>query len=295
VNLRGAIAGLAGGVGLVIGVVGVAVVAAATLVALGVPAESRADDAPAATPPPTVAAAPRPTELVVALSLADPALQAGVVRGRDVVLARGLEVELARIIAERLGIKSVRFVAVRPASRLLSSSADWDLALDSVEPSRSASSVAELTTPYLATDQAVLLRRSTARPRSLAELRTRQLCAVTGTDGARAIASLAPDAPALKVSGTTRLLQLVQTGACDAAVVDGIKAGRLIEGRKALVGPFAARVSYGSGLVVAVSRTSSIPAPAVDRVVKRLRVNGTLSRLARFWLGVDPAALPVLR
>ena len=75
------------------------------------------------------------------------------------MLARGLEVELARIIAERLGVKRVRFVAVRPASRLLSSSANWDLALDSVEPSRSASSVAELTTPYLATDQAVLLRR----------------------------------------------------------------------------------------------------------------------------------------
>ena len=293
-NLRGAIAALAGGVGLVIGVVGVAVVAAATLVALGIPAESRADDAPAHTPAPPTVAAPRPAELVVALSLADPALQAGVVRGRDVVLARGLEVELARIIAERLGVKRVRFVAVRPASRLLASSANWDLALDSVEPSRSASSVAELTTPYLATDQAVLLRRSTARPRSLSALKSRQLCAVAGTNGARAIAALAPDTPALKVPGTTRLLQLVQTGACDAAVVDAVKAGRLVEGRKALVGPFAARISYGSGLVVAVSRTSSIPAAAVDRVVKRLRVNGTLSRLARFWLGVDPAALPVL-
>ncbi len=294
-NLRSAVAALAGGVGLVIGVVGVAAVAAAALIALGVPAEGRADDAaPGASSVPATKAS-RPSELVVALSLADPALQAGVVRGRDVVLARGLEVELARIIAERLGVKRVRFVAVRPASRLLTSSADWDLALASVEPSRSASSVAELSTSYLATDQAVLLRRGTSRPRTLVELRTRQLCAVAGTNGAKAIASLAPESPAIRAPGVERLLQLVQTGACDAAAVDAIRAGRLVEGRKALVGPFAARISFGSGLVVAVSRTSTIPAPAVDRVVQRLRINGTLSRLARFWLGVDPAALPVLR
>jgi ABC-type amino acid transport substrate-binding protein len=294
VNVGGAFRALAGGLGLVIGVVGVAVVSAVTLIALGIPADSRADDAPTAT---QTTAAPLPSQLVVALNLADPALQAGVVRGRDVVLARGLEVEVARNIAERLGVKSVRFVAVRQESRLLSdllaSRADWDIAL-SFSPTHPGSSVAELTTPYLATDQAVLLRRSTARPRTLAELRTRQLCAITGTNGAKAIAAIAPDAPALKVSGVTRLLELVQTGACDAAVVDAVKAGRLIEGRKALVGPFAARIPYGSGLVVGVSRTSSIPAAAVDRVVKRLRTNGTLSRLARNWLGVDPAALPVL-
>lgn len=293
-NLRGAMTAFAGGVGLVIGVVGVAVISAVTLVALGIPADSRADDAPA---PAVTPAAPLPAELVVALSFSDPALQAGVVRGRDVVLARGLEVELARNIGERLGIKSIRFVAVRPASRLLSDllsrRADWDLAL-SFESPRSTSPVAQLTAPYLATDQAVLLRRSTARPRSLAELRTRQLCAVAGTNGARTIASLAPEAPALKVAGTARLLQLIQTGACDAAVVDAIKAGRITEGHRALVGPFAARIAHGSGLVVGVSRTSTVPATAVDRIVKRLRANGTLSRLARFWLGVDPAALPVL-
>ena len=52
-NLRGAIAALAGGVGLVVGVVGVAAVGAAALIALGVPADGRADDAPpAAAPPP---------------------------------------------------------------------------------------------------------------------------------------------------------------------------------------------------------------------------------------------------
>ena len=294
-NLRGAVAALAGGVGLVIGVVGVAAVGAAALIALGVPADGRADDAPPAAAPAPPAKVGQEPELVVALNLADPALQAGVIRGREVVLARGLEVELARLIAERLGVPRIRFVAVRSTTRLLTASADWDIALAAVEPGRLANSAAELSASYLATDQAVLLRRSTSRPRKLADLRTRQLCAVTGTNGAKAIAALAPKSPAIRVAGDERLLQLVQTGACDAAVVDAIKAGRLVEGRKVLVGPFAARIRFGDGLVVATSRASSIPGPAVDRVVRRLRVNGTLSRLARFWLGVDPAALPVLR
>ena len=62
---------------------------------------------------------PRPTELVVALGLGDPVLQAGVVRDGQVILARGLEVDIARDLARRLGIPRVRFVFVRPASRLL--------------------------------------------------------------------------------------------------------------------------------------------------------------------------------
>ena len=63
-------------------------------------------------PPPA-----RPTSLVVALSLGDSGLQAGVVRGREVILARGFEVELARLLARRLGGRVVRFIDVRPPGR----------------------------------------------------------------------------------------------------------------------------------------------------------------------------------
>lgn len=71
---RKAFAALVGGLGVVAGIIGSTAVAAAVLVALGLPSEGRADDSPA---PVTQ---PRPTELVVALHLGDPVLQAGVVR-----------------------------------------------------------------------------------------------------------------------------------------------------------------------------------------------------------------------
>ena len=60
-----------------------------------------------------------PGELVVALSMPAPGFQVGAVRGRDVVLAKGLEIDLARALARRLGIPRVRFVNERLFSTLL--------------------------------------------------------------------------------------------------------------------------------------------------------------------------------
>jgi ABC-type amino acid transport substrate-binding protein len=288
---RAALAALAGGIGLVLGVLGVAVVIAVALVALGIPDEVRAGDAPQ--PVATDPVAP-PDELVVGLSLADPALEAGVVRGREVVLARGLEVEVARKLAERLKIPKVRFVAVRPAARLLASRGDWDIALTAIESPRIPSAV-DVTMPYLATDQALVLRKGLKRPYSLAKLRELQLCVVKHTNGAEAVATIHPDRPTQNAPNLKRLLQLVQTGACDVAAIDAVKAGRLVDGKKALLGPVAARILFGSGMVVVVSRDGAVDVTDVDRAVHRLRANGTLSKLARFWLGVDPAALPILR
>jgi ABC-type amino acid transport substrate-binding protein len=55
------------------------------------------------------------------------------------------------------------------------------------------------------------------------------------------------------------------------------------------------RIRHGKGLVVAVARGGGVAVADVDRELARLRRDGTLGRLARTWLGLDPAALPVLR
>lgn len=290
--MRRAIGALAGGLGVAAGVVSSAVVAATLLVALGLPAQGRADDA-AAQP----ALAARPTELVVALSLGDPALQAGVVRDRRVILARGLEVELARALARRLRIRSVRFVDVRPSSRLLASGLrPWGVAIASVRPTRVASAATDLSVPYLGTDQAVVPRRGLPRPRALVDLRARDVCAVRGSDGAAAISSsVRPVSRPLLAPSTGRLLELVQTGVCDAALVDATAVGRLLAGKGSRFGSITAKVEHGGGLVVAVTRDGPVPVAEVDRALRRLRADGTLHRLARAWLGIDPARLRTLR
>jgi len=283
---------LAGGIGLVAGLV-VCAIAAAGLLALGMPADSRADDPPST----TVAPEPRPTELVVALGLGDPVLQAGVVRDGEVIIARGLEVDIARSLAKRLGIPHVRFVYVKPASRLLVATVrPWDLTIASIRPVGAASASADLSDPYLGTDQAVVLRRGLPPLSTLGDLRRKITCALRGSDGARAIAvSVRPFVKPILARSETRLLELVQTGACDAALVDAGSAGQFVAGRGGILGPVSAKVERGGGYVVAVTRGGPIAVSEVDRALARMRADGTMHRLARQWLGIDPARLRPLR
>ncbi len=239
----------------------------------------------------------QPATLVVALSLGDSPLQAGVVKGRDVILARGFEVELARTLARRLGAPVGRFVDVRPPGRLLAAGAPaWQLALAAIEPSRVARRTADLSDPYLTTDLAVVLRRGLERPRRLSELRGRLLCGVRGTGALPTVArSIRPARVPLVAVGAERLRALVRTGACDAAVLPALELGRFIAGHERLLGPVAGRIEHGDGLVVAVPRGTAVRVAAVDKELRRLRADGTLGRLARAWLGLDPATLRRLR
>jgi ABC-type amino acid transport substrate-binding protein len=248
------------------------------------------------TPPSTVPPA-RPASLVVALGLRDPAIGAGVVRGGEVVLARGFEVELAKLLARRLGVRLERFVQLRPAVRLLAAApAGWQLAFAGIEPTRAARASARLTSPYLTTDAVVVLRRHLPRPRGLADLRGRVLCAIRGSGAAQAIAAtVRPRTAPVLVTRADRLQELLRTGACDAALVPAIEAGRFVRGHGRELGPVAGRVESGDGFVVAVSRGGGLDPAAVDRALGRLRADGTLGRLARAWLGLDPARLRVLR
>ena len=246
--------------------------------------------------PPSPAAPPPPTSLVVALGLRDPSLGAGVVRGGQVVLARGLEVELAKLLARRLGAAVGRFVELRPALRLLAGPAGgWQLALAGIEPSRAARATADLSEPYLTTDAAVVLRRHLPRPRGLGDLRGRTLCAVRGSEAARTIGTVVRPKAAILATRPDRLRELLRTGACDAALVPAIEAARFVRGHDRELGPVAGRIPSGDGLVVAVARGTGLDVEAVDRALAQLRRDGTLGRLARSWLRLDPARLRTLR
>jgi ABC-type amino acid transport substrate-binding protein len=48
-------------------------------------------------------------------------------------------------------------------------------------------------------------------------------------------------------------------------------------------------------MVVVVARASGLDVARVNGAIAALRRDGTLARLARAWLGRDPAALRVLR
>jgi ABC-type amino acid transport substrate-binding protein len=264
----------------VLGSLGLAVLAVLVFGAVGT--------APAAPPPPAT-----PVELVVALHLPAPGLQVGAVRGREVVAARGLEVDVVRALARRLGVKRLRLVNVADAASLTRvGPKTWDVALAGLD-ARTRAGV-ELSVPYLRSDPVVLMRAGLPRPRSIGDLRTRLLCAVRGS-GAAAVARRAhPAFVPLAADGDAELLRLVGTGRCDAAVREAPLLGAALRRLPGRYGPVGGRIETSSSWAVALPRGSTLT-PLVNRALGQLRRNGTLSRIADRWLGFDPSRLRVLR
>jgi polar amino acid transport system substrate-binding protein len=257
-----------------------------TVVALLVLAASAAAAAPATK---------RPGELTVALSLPAPGLQVGAVRGSEIVLARGLEVDVARAVARRLGLRP-RLVQVGDRRRLVRPGrSGWDVALAQLVATPARTRTASFTSPYLRDDPVVLVRRGLKRPGSLAELRTLQLCAERGRRAADALAvRVRPRSRPVFVADLGSLLRRVQTGACDAGVAELSRLGPALEGRRDLFGGLAGRIETDRGYALALERGSPL-LPAAEGAVRALRADGTLRRLTAAWLGIDLARLHVLR
>ena len=237
-------------------------------------------------------AAPRPDTLVVALDLAGRPFQAGSVRGSLAVFATGFEVELARALARGLGYERVRLIHV-PRERILAPGPKrWSVALARLQPG--STRALSFSAPYLEADQAVVLRRGLPRPRGLAGLRRLQLCAERGSRSADVVARIRPALRPLLAADETLLARRLQTGLCDAGVVEAPLVGRFVASRKSRFGPVAGRIRTEAAYAAGVERGDPLRAE-LDAALRRLAADGTLARLRRVWLGGDPAELPVLR
>jgi ABC-type amino acid transport substrate-binding protein len=232
-------------------------------------------------------------ELVVALSLPRTGFAVGAVRGADVVVARGLEADVARALGRRLGLRP-RFVQVGDAGRLLASGAKrWDVAMAQLLPTPARRRAVDFSAPYARTDQIVLLARGLGKPRSLAGLQQLQLCAQRGTRGVATIASrIRPALPPLLARDLETLLRRVQTGACDAAVGEVGDLGPAIAAERGRFGAVAGRLATGA-YAIALEHRSPLK-PSIDRALRGLSADGTLRRLAKKWLGVDLPRVRVL-
>jgi ABC-type amino acid transport substrate-binding protein len=98
----------------------------------------------------------------------------------------------------------------------------------------------------------------------------------------------------LLVANETLLARRVQTGLCDAGLVEAPLVGRFVAARRARFGPIAGRIRTEAAFAAGVERGDPLRAE-LDVALRRLAADGTLARLRRVWLGGDPAALPVLR
>jgi len=126
---------------------------AAALAVLAAPAA-----APAQTPTKT------PGQLVVGVSMPAAGFQVGAVRGREVLFAKGYEIDLAKALAGELAVPAVRFVQEdRFTAFFQPGPKEYDLALSQVTITDARDAVIDFSAPYFPADQGVLLRRGRMR------------------------------------------------------------------------------------------------------------------------------------
>jgi polar amino acid transport system substrate-binding protein len=245
----------------------------------------------AAQPPPTAT----PGELLVGLNLGEPAFQVGAVKGRTVVLARGFEIDLARLLGRRLGVLRVRFVHEPVFGRLYSRRPKpWDLAIASVTITPERRRNVDFSRPYLTADQGVLLAEGVAEPRKLADLRRLQLCAQRGTVSVAAIAQrVKPTRKPLLFEKQEGLLDALYQRRCQAVVHDAPLLAALERAAPDRYGRLVARLGTPSGYGVVLAKAGMLT-PLVNRALASLQREGVLSRLQRRWLGGDVSKLRVL-
>ncbi len=246
----------------------------------------------AAAPPPTKS----PGVLVVGVSMPVAGLQVGAVRGRDVVLAKGLEIDLARALGRELGLAQVRFVHEPLFSTLVSGRpSDWDVALAAITITAERARRVDFSNPYLAADQAVLLRKGlTPVPTSIAGLRQLQLCSERATTGAQVlVGQIRPTKKPRLVSNPSQLTYDLFTGRCDAVVYDAPVLGAARAAAPDRSGAFAGRIVTNEQYGIALPKGSPLRA-RVNTALGRLTRDGTLARLQKRWLSADVSRLPTL-
>jgi polar amino acid transport system substrate-binding protein len=242
--------------------------------------------------PPTLT----PGVLTVGLNMPSPGFQVGSVKGSQVLVARGFEISLARAIAAKLGLPAVHFYQEGQFPRLFSAGPKpWDIAIAQISITPARQATADFSVPYLSVDQGVLLSRlSPTVPKTLAALRTMQLCALAGSTGADVVASrVQPTRKVLLTGNVTLLMQALQTGRCAAAVYDTPSLATLKAQAPARYGTFAGVIPTAETYGVALPRGSTLT-PLVNAAITALIADGTLARLQRTWLFTNVSALTAL-
>lgn len=249
--------------------------------------------ASAATAPPATLA---PGALTVGLAMPSEGFQVGVVKGSEVIYAQGFEIDLAKALTARLGLKETIFTQNRFDRLTSAGQKPFDLAIAQISITPGRSKVVTFSKPYMRADQGVLAAQTVRPvPTTIAGLRALRICALaksTGADVART--RIAPVRPVALVGNVPTLMLNLQTGRCDVVVYDAPALGTLKKRAPDRYGPFVGVIATGEQYGIAMPKGSTLAAP-VNAALAALLADGTVDRLARTWLTVDPSDLRVLR
>src|SRR4051794_21854894 len=195
----------------------------------------------------------------------------------------GLEYELAKDLAQRFGLKSVRIV-LEHFHRIVSGQLGGaDPALDLITPTAQRAQDLDFSSPYLDAAPTILVRSGTPVTDLDAAQRLRW-GAVRATTFVNIInESIMPDGPMRVYDNTDEMLSALRTGKVDAVLLDmplAVLTARRSQGRLRA----AAQLPRHETIAAALPKGSS-NFDAVDSAMRALAADGTLQHLLRVWVG----------
>jgi polar amino acid transport system substrate-binding protein len=208
----------------------------------------------------------------------------------------GFEYELARALADRFDLKSVRIV-IEPFTQVIAGNLGGaDLALDLLTPTSQREKHLDFSTAYLTSPPTVLVRRGTSIP----DLKTAQGLrwgAVRSTTFVEAIDGLVhPGTPTRLFEGNNPMLAALRRREIDAAMLD-LPFAVVTADRSHGAFKVAAQLPAPESIAAALPKGSG-NREAVDSAIRAFSADGTMHRLLERWVGPAVAnaetAIPLL-
>ncbi len=223
--------------------------------------------------------------------------QAGFWEGTPAHLTGGLEYELARDLAQRFGLKTVRVELEHFHRVVVGRLGGADMALDLVTPTAQRARVLDFSAPYLNAAPTVLVRTGTRVP-DLETARGLRWGAIEGSTLVGFIDTLvAPNAPVKTYDNDAVLLSALEARQVDAVLLDmpaAVVLATRSHGRLQAV----AQLPQSEDIAAALPKGSD-NVQAVDSALRAFSADGTIDDLLRTWIGPTAADaehdIPLLR
>jgi polar amino acid transport system substrate-binding protein len=242
--------------------------------------------------PPTIKA----DTLIVGLTPPAVGFQVGTPKGTKVINPKGMEVELAKDIAKKLGLSKIEWYNQSSFPKSYAPGPKpYDLYFgeETITPERSKN--VDFSIPYIQADQGALARKGlTPLPKSIADLKKLTLCAQAGTTGAAYIKTQIKPGKALYPSSTAIMFQQLISKQCDVSIYDVPILGAESGSKPGKYGPLAGRIVTHENYGIVFQKGSKLRA-VVNPILKGLLSDGTVGKLQKQWLAADFSKLPIFK
>jgi polar amino acid transport system substrate-binding protein len=236
----------------------------------------------------------QPGTLTVAVDIGTIGLAEGNIVNGKVVGASGFEIDLARALARKLGVK-LRIVDVPFAQVFTPGSKSFDVSIAHVTITAKRAKSVDFSAPYFVVNKGVLVAPGVAPPTTLAALRRLRVCAQAATTSIAYVRTkLRPRVAPHSFPSPIDALRALTDGFCQAMIADLEILVAAQRDQPDLYGPIAGQIVTHERYGAVFEKGSRLRAP-VGAALKSLARTGMVTRLATRWFGNGWDKAPVLR